>query len=684
MLQKLQEVTLPPSKVNATKKKASEVNKDGKKDKDNVRKDKRRKKDKTPEPPVISEIREEEMPATPPPPSLTGVSSITEVFANQFIEHAKKTLEIESTTTAKKEEPKSGEGEDEFDIPTISQIAENAAVQRHRKELTELEEIQQKIYIAKQQLKMYSEESEEDGDYLNIKANDEELDDHIEEKSTKSTADRRKKSPITFKEREMNRDKSATPPLTKKKSVLDRLGKRPAAVMVASSVTGNQTKEKTSSNIISLSAHRRVEKEIYVPISRRKEYEREREKQTERERERMRRREREREKKAPRRSKSRSRSRERNNHRRDRENNEKNEVRQRIGSRVIVIPNEEEVPEDKVEVPVNSVVKVKSRSKTAANRQPSKNLLLKAVAEAQKSIGQASKPAATYKPTSKKNLVIQISGEHSDEEYVAANNNVETNDFSDEYIPEPVSHHESDSEGVVYVPSKTVDELIIEEDIEELELDIENENESDTKFVVTLDGAFKTRSRTTKSRSPGGSTPPPRVIQKPTKLSVKERIGYKSSEKAASPPPSPITPAPVCENEEELQEILKKRKERFSIRDINKAVKALSKSPSKNTEEKKKAEDSPSGSKEKRSPDHKKEKKSPDQKKEKKSPDQKKDKRSPDQKKEHRDKEKDKEKKRNLNELLQKKTKELIDESVSSSPIYMSKSEYEKIEHSSR
>ena len=115
-----------------------------------------------------------------------------------------------------------------------------------------------------------------------------------------------------------------------------------------------------------------------------------------------------------------------------------------------------------------------------------------------------------------------------------------------------------------------------------------------------------------------------------------------------------------------------------------KAVKALSKSPSKNTEEKKKAEDSPSGSKEKRSPDHKKEKKSPDQKKEKKSPDQKKDKRSPDQKKEHRDKEKDKEKKRNLNELLQKKTKELIDESVSSSPIYMSKSEYEKIEHSSR
>lgn len=61
-------------------------------------------------------------------------------------------------------------------------------------------------------------------------------------------------------------------------------------------------------------------------------------------------------------------------------------VRQRIGSRVIVAPPKLVEEEDEVDVPVSSVVTIKPRPVVARNRQANKNLLLRAMADAQKSM----------------------------------------------------------------------------------------------------------------------------------------------------------------------------------------------------------------------------------------------------------------------------------------------------------
>lgn len=61
-------------------------------------------------------------------------------------------------------------------------------------------------------------------------------------------------------------------------------------------------------------------------------------------------------------------------------------VRQRIGSRVIVAPPKQVEEEEAVDVPVSSVVTIKPRPVVAKNRQANKNLLLRAMADAQKSM----------------------------------------------------------------------------------------------------------------------------------------------------------------------------------------------------------------------------------------------------------------------------------------------------------
>lgn len=61
-------------------------------------------------------------------------------------------------------------------------------------------------------------------------------------------------------------------------------------------------------------------------------------------------------------------------------------VRQRIGSRVIVAPPKLVEEEEAVDVPVSSVVTIKPRPVVAKNRQANKNLLLRAMADAQKSM----------------------------------------------------------------------------------------------------------------------------------------------------------------------------------------------------------------------------------------------------------------------------------------------------------
>lgn len=374
VLQKLQEVTLPA--VQQPKRKATESTLTevipAKKDKKEKKKERKLKrgltKDKNSEVSTVT--------TTPPSTSTANllnldVSSITDVFADQLIQKAKKSMTL--TTSLKKEErmdtisqvvvipsiPK--QSDDGFDIPTISEIAQIAVGQVvRRKELTELEELQKKINLAKRQLRAMGSEESEDEDFLNIKADGEEFDDNEnndKEKNRKKISGRNP-SPIVFNKLSLTEANHSTEsqipfrgvPIEKsteiirKRSIMERLGVRQG---------------KKSENIISLSAHRRVEKEIYVPTFKRKELEKLKEKAIIR----------------------------------DEKKDEKKtsqlkmvDVRQRIGSRVFIAPPKPEYKEEEIDVPVNSVVKVKPRPIVPISKQANKNLLLRAVAEAQKSI----------------------------------------------------------------------------------------------------------------------------------------------------------------------------------------------------------------------------------------------------------------------------------------------------------
>lgn len=712
VLQKLEEVTLPAT--------ASSIAKDGKPAKDNSnstvgkrkiseqkdKKDKKRdkkskRKDKTPEPVETGEVH------TPPHPGqLSGVSSIQEVFANQLIQRAKKTLEIEGSVPKKdmremtpplRDNSDSQKG-NEFDIPTISEIAGQSALQKHQKELSELEEIQQKIKQAKKQLRSMGSDESEDEDFLNIKANDDDLE-NIEDGGLAAARRREKKrdqSEIDRTKEPEQSIRSNTPPhpaivpqMQKKKSIMERLGTKPDSKPVIPEAAAEQSTGK--SNIISLSAHRREERELYVPVFRRKEMEeqakaREARSRANRSRSRDRdrrrspprplRRDRSRDRSRGRRDRDRTRSRDRGRDReRERERNRERsigkvsngtDIRTRIGSRVIVLPPKADCnEEDNVEVPIPSVVKVQPRPQVPKNKQPSKNLLLKAMAEAQRSTaGNLKKTISNRKESSSKHrrMLIEIPGAKPDEtppidvrydyeddededivDQVLCGEDDEDDELqqilnsNEEYIPEPVTvsisnRSDTDSDGYVYVPSKKVPEEVPV---------VEPDNEYDPKdpaenpkFVVTLDGAYKKSSRTSPSH-----TPPPPSKSKP---SIRDRIGIKvgGSENSSTTPPRDYG------EDRAHQEALKRRKERFCLKagSSKENKKESSKSPEKRSKSSKKSP----GKKDKRSSSANR-KSSPNE----------------------------------LNELLLQRTKEL-DDSVSSSPIYMSKSDYDKIEpHSS-
>uniref|UniRef100_U5EVZ3 Zinc finger CCCH domain-containing protein 14 n=1 Tax=Corethrella appendiculata TaxID=1370023 RepID=U5EVZ3_9DIPT len=743
VLQKLQEVTLPQNaqKTNSTsaltsstssKRKISEVSDSttssalslSKKDKKDKKKDKKlKRKEKTPEPPIISS-NNDTLEKTNEPESTTtttivpAITSITNVFANQFIEHAKKTLEIENVS--KKEETNVSttpppllttnseqiNHDDGFDIPTISEIAENAVEKRQKeKEFNELKELQEKIYLTKQQLRNMVSEESEDEDFLNLKANDDDLE-NINGSSGAAGQNKSKRIPITMNEG------------TKKRSIHERLGSR--------------TNDKSSSNIISLSAHRRMEKEIYVPVFRRKEMEEKklltRRKSserpvltaiTERHRESLRReRERERE-----REKDRERERDRERDKRDRSRDDKNrkshssstsivskEIRQRIGSRVILKStsssssthkNKNDDKEDEIEVPVNSIVKIKPRPQIPKSKQASKNLLLRAMVEATRSTATVKPPKETdemdlrkSKLQNKKNLVIQISGTDTDDVHhedetdhltLLADENeeelMETLLNNADNNPRNLNKNESDNESIVYVPTKRANDqpVIVENNADEDELDVHAEDEEtieeeydpveaelankNTQFVVTLDGVYKNKNKHSKSK-----TPPPAVKNS---KSIKERIGKRNSD--------------VEQNDEDLQETLRRRKERFDIRNSAKVAEKHRESSSRD----RKKDKSPEKRRKSRSPESRRRKRSP-----KSPPVEKHSKKSRTKSPEKRDRRERKHRERTrsrsrshtpplpsdkIKKVTNRKNRDIATEETScSSPIYMSKSEYEK------
>lgn len=334
------------------------------------------------------------------------------MFADQLIGKAKRSLEIEGQTTVKKKQTESAN--DHFNIPDL--VKANV-VNSKRKELEELAQIQRQIEDAKRQLKIIPDDApvpekskspqvfQEDDDFLNLKAD--ELDEEENPQSAKtnelsaspasmgevSTEPSRNRSPIVFGNfKERRHGEVATkerPPTT------------------------------TGENIISLSAHRQVERELYTPVHRRESSSNVERHETTRPRRRL--------------SESRDRIRrsgERNNRRspvrlerspretrRPRERQpalavlaaaqlqpksrarrgdrsvvdikkggEPLNVRQRMGSRVIVAPPKTQYDEEEIDVPISSVVTIKPRPIVAKNRQANKNLLLRAMAEAQKSM----------------------------------------------------------------------------------------------------------------------------------------------------------------------------------------------------------------------------------------------------------------------------------------------------------
>lgn len=329
--------------------------------------------------------------------TVPAISSITDVFAEELLEKAKKTLDVDSSLKdellqkkkkRKSDEPSTEKAAQDFDIPTMSEISSttsaNTTSGNREKDMAELAEIQRKIYAAKQHLRQIgelgdeSDEDENENDLVEPPVAEEPTESPVArpELATDSNLNSKKaKSPIVF-----NRTRTPEPtvPIEKPKpkpnsktevserrSVHERLGCKPPT----SVATPEAPQERPQ----------RVQKEVelYVPAHRRQ---REEVKKLERGRERG----------------QSSRRRERIRHtannspvaNRSPSSSPESSYKHRIGSRVIVAVNKPPEPsddEDLLEKPVNSVIKIKPRPVVSPRRQACKNLLLRAVADAQRS-----------------------------------------------------------------------------------------------------------------------------------------------------------------------------------------------------------------------------------------------------------------------------------------------------------
>uniref|UniRef100_A0A1B0D6P9 Zinc finger CCCH domain-containing protein 14 n=1 Tax=Phlebotomus papatasi TaxID=29031 RepID=A0A1B0D6P9_PHLPP len=484
VLQKLQEVSLPATAVapKSSKRKTSDSS-------DTPHKKEKRKEKKTKKPgksqPSNSSSKPSTEKSTKAPTS--AAPSITDVFANQLIQKAKKTLQSEASVNVKKreqspEDGRSGEGtpENDFDIPTITQISENTVEQTRRKELLELEEIQKKIYQAKRQLHNLTSDESEDEDFINLRADGEDFDELPDARqpeesvmdSSRNQASYRNPSPIVFdlptRRRSSSSEESVEKELTpKRSSVKERLGSKSTAETAP-----------PGKNVISLSANRRIEKEIYIPVFRRREMEKAKEAIPTKEAPKIRRTQDvtvEKVKRDKREVKERKVS----------PVKEVKSVRQRIGSRVIVAPPKPVFDEDSVDVSVSSVVKIKPRPVVPKGKQANKNLLLRAMAEAQKSTASAMRKdlekkervTRSGKLTAKTNILIEV----------PRGNNVDSS-REDEYVPTPVVNRREPDSGVVYIPQVSCEE--IEDSPSEANVS-DDDDPKRPQFVVTLDGIFK-------------------------------------------------------------------------------------------------------------------------------------------------------------------------------------------------
>lgn len=284
----------------------------------------------------------------------------------------------------KAEEPSAEKASQDFDIPTMSEISSTTTTTsgNREKDMAELAEIQRKIYAAKQHLRQIGElgeESDEDeieNDIQEPPVTEKSFESPVErdEVSTDSNLNSKKaKSPIVFNrtpEPTVSPEKPKAKPKSKpevleRRSVHERLGCKPLTPIETPETPKERPQRIQKEVELYVPAHRRIRDEIKKP-------ERGRERgQSSRRRERIR----HSANISPAASRSPSSSPEGN-------------YKHRIGSRVIVAVNKQPEPsddEDLLEKPVNSVIKIKPRPVVSPRRQACKNLLLRAVADAQRS-----------------------------------------------------------------------------------------------------------------------------------------------------------------------------------------------------------------------------------------------------------------------------------------------------------
>nr|XP_044251650.1 zinc finger CCCH domain-containing protein 14 [Drosophila takahashii] len=381
VLQKLQEVTLPAATASSKKRKS----RGQEKDKKGSKKDKRTHRksgDELSEPPQSGST--DAMPV---------ISSITDVFAEELLEKAKKTMDLDLSAKDeilhKKKKRKSIEDvEPTAEITEISSTTTTTTTSgvNREKDLAELAEIQKKIHAAKKHLRQIGEiedeSDEDDEDLLNLSAQDESVDQEPEEEPPQTEAPpRRAKSPIVFNRREKTPERRA-----EAEPEID--SRQEAAAAAAEDPTSEKSREDRSER---KSVHDRLgskaqqpaersqrnQKELYVPAHRRRSEPEATKERGQRERSRERRS-----------SRDTSRDTNRNHRQRRSPSPEAPSTKQRIGSRVIVAVNKPPEPsddEDMADKPVNSVIKIKPRPQVSPRRQACKNLLLRAVADAQRS-----------------------------------------------------------------------------------------------------------------------------------------------------------------------------------------------------------------------------------------------------------------------------------------------------------
>lgn len=415
-----------------------------------------KKEEKTPSPPPAPQISNDKSPRTPTPPRITSSTSNNNRSKNpEFIE---------------------------FDIPTISEITTSAVNQKlHMKELSQLQELQNRIYETKKKLATSSSEEKEG----------------------------------TTNEAESTQVAGVKP-----------------------------TENSKPSNIISLSAIRKAENETFKKFVTRQKEENDKRDFNRRDlnrrdiRDRLDSNPRFERNRRDRRSRSSSRDKYRTNNRSSRKRTRsrspldkkaaaRSSIHERIGSRVS--SKRSKSPEVDTKQPLKQKIKRPTLSSAIANNA-GRSMLLRAMTEAHKSIA---KPVMEMKNKSRDNIIVNLNSRKRNARY------------EDEYIPEAISshkdsevvyhpsyrkeannHQEEDDENVVYLNNNDVD-------LDDLEVDNEGiveqpqRPQQSPQFIVSLEGVnisqFNENSKSSKS-----PTPPP--VIKRNKRSVKERIGIRPIE----------------------------------------------------------------------------------------------------------------------------------------------------------